>query len=272
MAVVGGGLYYFNPLNMFGKEAATATATSAPVITEEPIVSEAPPTIPTQEPTFTQAPTFTPPITSSPTTSSTEAPTDTPENTPIPGEISPQPTDILLDEQFDNQITTNWQPWGNIDDRTFIKKGFDNSASLNAENLASAGITTKKEFTFVEDFEIIFSAKLHEIFKTYQIVFNLDPAQKNRSEGDNDIGLLQLEIHKEKVVLIPSIQGEPCEKPLSGADAHTYRLVFLESNIISLFIDDSTDPICSVLGAELEVGRITFRGLGYISSIIVTTP
>ena len=268
LAAGGGLFYFFDPLDMFGEPTATATATWTATPTQAAATSEPP------APTDTPQPTFTPPAlpTNTPLLPTEEIPptAELPENTTQPIDIGNG--EFLLDEQFDGIITTNWLPWGNSADRTSIKKGFDNSASLNAEDPANAGITSKDEFAFVQNSEIIFSARLQEIFETFHIVFNLDPVQKTRSEGDNDLGLLQFEIYKDKIILISSVADEKCEQPLAGADAHIYRFVFSESNSISLFIDNAGIPICENLATEIDVARITFRGLGYISSIKVAAP
>jgi hypothetical protein len=213
-------------------------------------------------------------------------------DTPLPEEITPTVTltvtstitpvvtllpsaaDAILEDPFDSTLALYWRVWGKP--RPIIEQGFgDNYLSLTATNTGDAGVTSKAEFPLNPGYEMGFGAQLQPGYSQYMLVFNWDPQQFVREPGENEPGVLQLEITSNDVVIKAALTNDRCEASLRGSEAHNYLLKVLGEKSVELYVDDGAEPACVLTDIGLEApitGRITFRGMGLVTNVSVVGP
>jgi len=271
-ALVVGGFFFRDQITaMFGPQGITTSPTTIAIAATD---TELPPEPTTIDPTNTLSPTDTVPPEETATPEETPPTINSPEATSTQGEGPPQPPNgYLLEETFDGIIATNWNPWGVP--RPNIERGFiDKFLNLVAQNSTSSGISSKADFPIIPGLEIHFAARQIPTLSQYKMYFDLDRAQISREANGNEVGLLQLEIQKDKMTWMASNTDEPCEALSDGTKVHNYRIVVLEGSGIALYLDNNLEPVCEFpnLGLDPLSGRLSFRGMGSLSSVYVLAP
>ncbi len=277
------GVWFINPGNILGRATETPTAAPTETATPTPVtLTEAPAIPPTFTPTLapaTETQPATPTDTSIPeevtpdiTATVTSTITSTIPATITPtGTLEPPVTGMILEDQFDSTLALNWRVWGSP--RPIIEHGFgDNYLSLTATNTADAGVTSKIDFPLNAGVEMSFGAQLQPGYTQYTLIFNWDPPQFVREPGNNEPGILQVEISINEVVVRAALTNDRCEAPVRGSEAHDYLLRVLEEKSVALHVDESTEPVCTLTDIGLEApitGRVTFRGMGLVTRVLV---
>jgi len=259
--LIGVGFWILDPLGIISVATETPTVTSAPSETTMPTAEQS-----TREPTETPA---TPEATATGQSTATEMPT-LEEITPSATLATPE-HNIILEEEFESILADNWSVWGKP--HPLIERGFgDNYLSLTSTGSAEAGVSSKAEFPIEPGLEIVFDAQLQPVYPQYALVFSWDPLQFVRTPGNNEPGVIQLEIYNEKVVLRTALTNGRCDAPVPGVNDHVYKILVREEYVVELYIDDEDQPVCKIENFGLEAsipGRITFRDMGLVSSVFV---
>jgi hypothetical protein len=181
---------------------------------------------------------------------------------------------VILEDEFDAVLGTNWLVWGQP--RPVIEQGFgDNYLSLKSPIAADAGVTSKAEFALEPDVEMNFRAQLQPGYSQYPLIFSWDPKQHVREPGNNEPGVLQVEISLDKVMISSALTSEQCVASIRGVDVHDYLLRIVGDNAVDLYVDGEAQPVCALTDIGMQapiVGRITFRWMGLVSSVMVTSP
>lgn len=263
VAVVAVGVWIVNPGNILSK----ATETPTPTLTATATLA-----LPTD--TLAPLPTFTATLLSATETEPAATDTEVPELiTPTDTELSP-PVYTIIDDEFDTSLALNWRAWGKP--RPVIDQGFgDNFLSLKSINPADAGVTSKADFILQSGVDMGFGAQLQPGYSNFMLIFSWDPDPYVRDVGQDDPGLLQVEISQDEIVIKAALTNERCVGSVRGTDAHNYKLSVLDSNRVDLFIDDGGEPVCSLVDIGMQApiaGRITFRAMGLVSYVLVTGP
>ena len=181
---------------------------------------------------------------------------------------------MIIDEEFNTILAMNWNIWG--EPRPIIEQGFgDNFLSLTATNPGDAGVTSKEDFVLQPGVEIDFGAQLQPGYSQYVLVFSWDPNQFVRQPGNNEPGVLQMEVSADKVTIKSALTIEMCVASIRGADAHDFSFRILDDNRVALYIDNLDEPVCTLVDIGMDapiVGRITFRSMGLVSYVYVASP
>ena len=277
-------LYLRDPFGWFIKPTFTATASQF-VPTEE--ISEIPKTEVVVTATLTEASPLETEVTPSaitttigfPLITNSPIPLDTPttgiSNTAVP--TTSQQGFVLFSDDFSTTILEYWKPWGDPNSWPSIKRIPDaNKLELIAyEDPGEAGITSKIEINSSPGVEVVFEAQLNPNFPQFPLIFDWDPLNDPRKPDSEKFGVVHLEINTDRLVFMtPYHQQSTCMRLINGAQKYVYHIKFLESQGISMYVENSPTEPCSLpnMGKPPMPGRITFTGMGWLFNVIVTEP
>jgi uncharacterized Zn finger protein (UPF0148 family) len=268
--VTGGYIYLVDPYNMF-QEMPLAGVLSTTSVTEIAISTANP----TQE-----TPIILPSETLPPASTDTPAPTETPiptaTETLTPTATAPARV-TLLSDGFDGSVEDfrkNWKIW----QAEFSGKLPQWKATLGVVQLTAdgdpgiAGMTSNVIIPNDPGVEITFNAQLYQKTSNQVLIFDWDPIDSPRGFLSVASGVIHLEITPKKLTFeTPNGDIESCESPVVGTEGHDYRIVISEQGV-SLYVDTDTEPACpnKSMGVAPGQGRITFTGVGYLTSVLVT--
>jgi len=277
-------VYLKDPFGWFKKLTSTPTATQI-IPTEEILESLEPGAIIT--PTLTAISPLESLVTPDATTSSvgyppiatSPVPLDTPTDV-ITASVVPtssQQGHIQFTDDFSTSISEFWKPWGDPKSWPSIKRAPEaNRLDLVAyETPGAAGVTSKLEISSSPGVEIIFEAQLNPNYPQFPLIFDWDPLTDPRNMDSKNLGVVHLEIKTDKLVLVtPYQQQSTCMRLISGSQKNTYHLKFIENQGVLMYVDDQLVEPCSLpnMGKPPKPGRISFTGMGWLTSVKVIEP
>jgi len=252
----------------------TVTETSLPVPTNTN----------TPEPTATSTSTSTATVTPSATPTQTQIPTQTARPTQVlrPTNTS-TPVAPILEENFDNELSEQWELWGNTDNitTTLIIEGNDSDTFLllSSQDVTADGISSLAEdIPFEAGVVISFTANLTtpaiEI-DSPTLRFAWTPGTVTPPELDPEEPLaLELLIEPTRfnlTIILEDTTQEPCTEDLE-AGPHTFRIEVSETSEPKIFVDNQ--PVCEEMTIFIQPfsqpgGRIHFSGSGLVDDIMV---
>ena len=243
-------------------------------------------------PTNTNTPEPTATFTSTPTTTATPSPTPTqtqiPTQTARPTEVlrpthTSTPVAPLLEENFDNPLSEQWELWGNPDNiaTTVIIEGNDSNTYLllSSQDVAVAGISSLAENILLEPGVVIsFTANLTDpaINTDLPILrFAWTPGTDTPLDLDPEQPLaLELLIQPtgfNLTIILEDTTQDACTAELE-VGPHTFRIEVSETTEPKIFVDNQ--PVCEDMTIFIQPfsppgGRIHFSGSGLVDDIIV---
>jgi hypothetical protein len=252
----------------------TVTETSLPVPTNTN----------TPEPTATATSTSTATVTPSATPTQTQIPTQTARPTEVlrPTYTS-TPVAPLLEENFDNELSEQWELWGNTDNitTTLVIEGNDSDTFLllSSQDVTADGISSRTEdIPFEPGVMISFTANLttpaiNAGLATLRFAWtpgtvtplDLDPEEPLAVE------LLIEPTRFNLTIILEDTTQDSCTAEL-GAGPHTFRVEVSETSEPKIFVDD--EPVCEDMTIFIQPfsqpgGRIHFSGSGLVDDIMV---
>jgi len=252
----------------------TVTETSLPVPTNTN----------TPEPTATSTSTSTATVTPSATPTQTQIPTQTARPTQV---LRPTYTRTavapLLEENFDNELSEQWELWGNTDNITTpviieVNDG-DTELLLSSEDVAADGLSSQADDIPLESGVMIsFTANLTDPVintGTPTLRFAWTPGTVTPLDLDPEEPLaLELLIQPTSfnltIILEDTTQDACTAEP--GAGPHTFRIEVSKTSEPKIFVDD--EPVCEDMTIFIQPfsqpgGRIHFSGSGLVDDIMV---
>ena len=252
----------------------TVTETSLPVPTNTN----------TPEPTATSTSTSTATVTPSATPTQTQIPTQTARPTQVlrPTYTS-TPVAPLLEEDFDNALSEQWELWGNTDNitTTLIIEGNDSDTFLllSSQDVTADGISSLAEDIPLEPGVMIsFTANLttpaiNTDLPTLRFAWTPGTVTPLDLDPDEPLALellIQPTSFNLTIILEDNTQGA-CTAELE-AGTHTFRIEVSETTEPKIFVDEQ--PVCEDMTIFIQPfsqpgGRIHFSGSGLVDDIMV---
>ena len=238
----------------------TQTAITVPTNTSTPLPSATP--LPSSTPTKLPSPTATKPPSATPTRL-------------MPPSSTPIPIPVLLADEFNQPLDTNWETWG-VPNLTPVITGSTQALLVNATNINSGGISSlNTQITLTPDLFISFTADVDYLDDQAAVLrFAWSPGTATPPEMTDELPLVLLIDSRQLTVQIIKEDGTPasCRYSLEDA-AHTYRIDIGRDMLLTISVDGNricSDVLAPLPQSSLPVGRIHFSGRGLIDSIYVS--
>lgn len=277
LTAAGGFLYFQDPFGIIR----THTPVVAGVLEETIMPASPQPTeilnSPTPEsvlPTATETVFVTAPIITTPAVTLTLSVTATPVISETQSLLSESPDEVivLIEDEFSESLATHWRAWGNP--LPTLRKGFGDSwLDLKAvEEPGGAGVTSRVEIENSPGVRIAFDAQLNPGYPQFPLLLDWDPLQFDRGPANTTPTIVHFELRRSTVSLQAPAANNNCQVDLDGTVQHTFLIQFSEEKLVSLYIDDSPQPLCQLdMGIIPVPGKLSFTGNGWVTRILVTS-